>query len=106
MAFLDVVDEHPEADRDGGARCDRSPSGISSRRMLVPFVLPSGANSGFRQRVDSRASAPFLVHLLATATGVPQTRARRRADPTQAVAAYADRMHVLPSVGRAIRESR
>jgi hypothetical protein len=33
-------------------------------------------------------SAPFLAHLIATRMQTPQTRARRRAEPEQAIAAY------------------
>jgi hypothetical protein len=35
-----------------------------------------------------RADAPFVAHLIATAAQVPQTRARRRAEPDAASAAY------------------
>jgi len=37
---------------------------------------------------DQRANAGFLAHLIATATGLPQTRARRRAEPEVALSAY------------------
>jgi hypothetical protein len=36
-----------------------------------------------------RPAAIFLAQLIATAHGTPQTRARRRADPADACAAYA-----------------
>ena len=39
-------------------------------------------------RATSRASADFVAHLIATLAQAPQTRARRRADPDQAIAAY------------------
>jgi len=39
-------------------------------------------------RADGRAGADFLAHLIATFAQAPQTRARRRAEPEQAVAAY------------------
>jgi hypothetical protein len=32
--------------------------------------------------------APFLAHLIATKNQLPQTRQRRRAEPTEAIAAY------------------
>jgi hypothetical protein len=35
-----------------------------------------------------RADAPFVAHLIATAAKAPQTRARRRAEPDAASAAY------------------
>jgi hypothetical protein len=33
-------------------------------------------------------SAPFLAHLIATKAQLPQTRAKRRIEPTEAMAAY------------------
>ena len=39
-----------------------------------------------------RPAAPFLMHLIATAQGAPQTRVRRRTDPDQAIAIYAAAM--------------
>ena len=35
-----------------------------------------------------RGDAAFLAHLIATRTQAPQTRARRRAEPADAIAAY------------------
>lgn len=35
-----------------------------------------------------RANADFLAHLIATVARLPQTRARRRAEPEAALAAY------------------
>jgi hypothetical protein len=37
---------------------------------------------------SSRPSADFIAHLIATSAQAPQTRARRRAEPELAVAAY------------------
>jgi hypothetical protein len=37
-------------------------------------------------RIDRRAD--FLAHLIATRDGLPQTRIRRRAEPSEAAAAY------------------
>jgi hypothetical protein len=37
---------------------------------------------------SGRANAIFVAHLIATAAQVPQTRARRRAEPDDASAAY------------------
>ncbi len=36
----------------------------------------------------NRPSAPFLTHLIATRADMPQTRARRRAEPSEAVVVY------------------
>lgn len=46
-----------------------------------------------------RTSAPYVAHLIATRDGAPQTRERRRAEPQEASAAYADaldRIHRFP----------
>jgi hypothetical protein len=42
-------------------------------------------------QAGSRARANFIAHLIATSAQAPQTRARRRADPLDAVSAYAAR---------------
>jgi hypothetical protein len=64
---------------------------LRPRRSLTPAV---------------RTSAPFLSHLIATAAGDPQTRERRRAEPEQAVNAYAAMMHAPTEAGRSVHESR
>ena len=71
-------------------------------RALVPLV------SAARDAADSSAScarADFVAHLVATSAQAPQTRARRRAEPEEAVAAYhaLDR-RVAPS-GRTLSRS-
>jgi hypothetical protein len=46
-----------------------------------------------------QTSAAYLAHLIATRSGAPQTRERRRADPEEASAAYAaalERIHRFP----------
>ena len=56
----------------------------------------------------TRPAAPFLMHLIATAQFAPQTCARRRADPDQAVAIYAAMMRKPASIpnGRRFARSR
>ena len=39
-------------------------------------------------RASHRSNASFVAHLIATAAQVPQARARRRAEPDEASAAY------------------
>jgi hypothetical protein len=39
-------------------------------------------------RAGSRPNADFVAQLIATSAQVPQTRARRRAEPSEATAAY------------------
>jgi hypothetical protein len=55
-----------------------------------------------------RPTAPFLMHLIATAQGAPQTRVRRRADPDQAIATYASAIQKPMSTrtGRGFARSR
>jgi hypothetical protein len=53
-------------------------------RALVALAAPAATAS----RPLCRRQAPFLAHLIATQQQFPQTRARRRADPEQAVLAY------------------
>jgi hypothetical protein len=45
---------------------------------------------GTKDRLGTnRPRADFIAQLIATATAAPQTRARRRAEPDEAIAAYA-----------------
>jgi hypothetical protein len=53
-------------------------------RALGPLVPSAG-----REPASHRPSADFLAHLIATASQMPQTRERRRADPQDAISAYA-----------------
>jgi len=57
----------------------------SCSRALVP--LARAAHGRAQHRPIQRAAA-FLAHLIATAGQLPQARARRRADPVEAIAAY------------------
>src|SRR5262249_55909563 len=57
----------------------------ASGRALVP-TTPSRASAVCVTR--PRQSAVFLAHLIATAQQAPQTRMRRRAEPTESRAAY------------------
>jgi len=50
-------------------------------------------NPGRRPGYDTRPSAAFLAHLIATAQHAPQTRARRRAEPQLASAHYVAAAH-------------
>ena len=54
---------------------------------LVP-VTPMNRDSETSLAV-SRPDTGFIAHLIATAAKAPQTRARRRAEPSEAVSAYA-----------------
>ncbi|MDQ0475113.1 hypothetical protein [Labrys wisconsinensis] len=70
------------------------PAAPRTRRALVP--LPSAAGTA-QQRVEPAAPlqaprlerrADFLAQLIAARDGMAQLRARRRADPAEAVRAY------------------
>ena len=60
---------------------------VSASRALIPVtpIAPSETPVGTRTRAD----AAFLAHLIATDQKAPQTRERRRAEPADAIAAYA-----------------
>ena len=61
------------------------PSKASASRALIALQpVPSG-DTPLRTHPDAR----FLAHLIATAQRLPQTRERRRAEPQDAIAAYA-----------------
>jgi hypothetical protein len=54
---------------------------------LVP-LSPSGHNAP-SEHAGGRPRADFLAQLIATVAQAPQTRVRRRAEPQEAIAAYA-----------------
>ena len=49
--------------------------------VLAPAEIPATPPTSYRE-------AEFLTHLLATKDQLPQTRQRRRAEPSEAIAAY------------------
>lgn len=59
----------------------------ASETALVP-VSPGRQRSQPAGHSRLRSEAPFLVHLIATAELLPQTRTLRRATPAEALAAY------------------
>jgi hypothetical protein len=58
---------------------------MSVRNALVPIVLAADAD---KSHAGGRSSADFIAQLIATKIQAPQTRARRRAEPNEATAAY------------------
>jgi hypothetical protein len=58
---------------------------MSSNNALVPIAPPQQKPA---TPADRRAHSDFIAHLIATAARAPQTRARRRAEPQVALAAY------------------
>jgi hypothetical protein len=69
--------------------------------LIVSPIAQEGANA----RPGGRASADFIAHLIATAGQLPQTRARRRAEPNEAVAAYGALGHWPTRAGQALSRS-
>ena len=63
-----------------------NPPPVSTERSLVPVASPSDRE--IRQTPFARPSPAFLAHLIATAQHAPQTRARSRAEPADAIAHY------------------
>jgi hypothetical protein len=56
-------------------------------------------------RATSRANADFVAHLIATSAQAPQTRARRRANAEDAIAAYDVLGHWPTPAGRKLSRS-
>jgi hypothetical protein len=70
---------------------------------LVPLF--QAVRSDVAVKAGSRARADFVAHLIATATQAPQTRSRRRAEPGDAVAAYAASNHAPALTGIGLSRS-
>jgi hypothetical protein len=56
-------------------------------------------------RAHTGAHAAFVAHLIATSAQMPQTRARRRAEPQEAISAYAELGQRPTGVGRVLSRS-
>jgi len=69
---------------------------MPSSGELIP--IHSAEPTALSRVAMQRPSATFLAHLIAMASHAPQTRERRRAEPHEAVAAYA-RMLSLSNLG-------
>jgi hypothetical protein len=74
---------------------------------LVPLAKtdPSDAQTAATMRAASRANADFVAHLIATSAQAPQTRARRRANSEDAIAAYDALGHWPTPAGRKLSRS-
>ena len=68
--------------------CDAGVSPLEPSRALVPLTRP--AEPAAAPAPAFRPDARFVVHLIATATYEPQTRALRRAEPADAVSMYSN----------------
>lgn len=81
---VEPVSADIDADRDDG-RAPKAPSTALVPRDPERSRRRAGDNVWFH-----RPSAPFIAQLIATRADMPQTRARRRAEPAEAAAVYGD----------------
>jgi hypothetical protein len=75
---------------------------------LVPLVPVNRDDEAPRSSWRQGASRPdcgFIAHLIATSAQAPQTRARRRAEPGEAVSAYNGLGQRPSAAGRVLRRS-
>jgi hypothetical protein len=64
---------------------DGAPAQASQNSRALVALAPA---AGARETLGGKAPAVFLAHLIAMKRELPQTRARRRAEPNEALAAY------------------
>jgi hypothetical protein len=69
-------------------------TGTESRALIAITPAPQAERSWTHTR---RPGAPFLAHLIATQMQAPQTRARRRAAPEEAIALYRAATAAVPA---------
>jgi hypothetical protein len=79
-----------------------APSMPPTGRALAPLEAPA---STFTDQAAARPVAAFLAQLIATAQQAPQTRHRRRAEPTEAKSLYAASAAPAPWIGGALYRS-
>lgn len=65
----------------------REPEGAEAQTRAL-IAIEATATSERVVSLTRHPAAPFLAHLIATRIQAPQTRARRRAEPEEALAAY------------------
>jgi hypothetical protein len=78
------------------------PAGAPASCRALARVPPSSGNA--EPAPDCRPAATFLAQLIATAHGLPQTRARRRAEPEDACAVYTAAMAIQIAASRELLE--
>jgi hypothetical protein len=74
---------------------DPAPSDAQGTALIVVEAPRRGERA---PQSTQHPSAPFVAHLIATRMQAPQTRARRRAEPEEAIAVY--RSMTKPVAGR------
>ena len=72
--------------RRAAERQEAAPAAAAESRALVAVAAPTASDRATAR--TRHPQAPFLAHLIATQMHLPQTRARRRAEPADAIAAY------------------
>ncbi len=80
-SIVGAIDRSP---REAPSSPRRQPRAESSR-ALIPLEPIAASDTPLR----TRPQAGFLAHLIATKEKLPQTRARRRAEPQDVIAVYA-----------------
>jgi hypothetical protein len=78
------------ASASGGTFLRRPAAADVAQVPAVPAVIPDAVTPPPRSRPapSGRPLASFLAQIIATHDGLPQTRARRRVEPAEAVACY------------------
>jgi hypothetical protein len=76
-------------------------------KALVPVAKaqPEAEQAAAHPGAVRRANADFVAHLIATSAQAPQTRARRRAEPVEAIAAYGALGHWPTLSGKVLSRS-
>jgi len=77
---------------------------LPTNRALVAVASATNAINAAAAPA-SRPDAGFLAHLIAMSAQAPQTRLRRRAEPSTASAAYGALSHWPTPLGRAVSRS-
>lgn len=70
-----------------GVAADIAAPDVTESRALIAIEAPVPAERSFTH--SRHPAAPFLAQLIATRQQAPQTRARRRAEPREAISVYA-----------------
>ena len=78
---------------------------MSNALVSLAQTDPGDAQTAAGVRATSHANADFVAHLIATSAQAPQTRARRRANPDEAIAAYDALDHWPTPAGRKLSRS-
>jgi hypothetical protein len=72
---------------------------------VAPINRDTGNTDTDRLRQASRPDCGFIAHLIATKAQAPQTRTRRRAEPGEAISAYAGLGQRPSAAGRILSRS-